>query len=197
MRIVLLAAIVVTVLSGAVTAHAQPSMTPLQPLEQPQPAPRLPAAKDETAATALALGATALGYILVFTGIRDENPTAGWSGILLTVIGPSAGHVYAGENAHAGELSLIRAGGLMTMVLGFASTDSGKCVEGGCSSSSSGSPVLIALGAGVFLGATIYDLYDAHRAAARTNAREWLVTPTMMQATGGGVAPALALAGRF
>jgi hypothetical protein len=194
MRIVLL--VVFVVLSGALTAHAQPGMTPIQPFEQPQPAPQRVTVKDETAATAAAIGATALGYVLVFTGIRDSNPTAGWSGIALTVIGPSAGHIYAGENAHAGELSLIRAGGLMTMVLGFASSDSGKCVEGGCSSSS-GSPVLIALGAGVFLGATIYDLFDAHRAAARTNAREWLVTPTVMAAGSGGLAPALALAGRF
>ncbi len=179
-------------------ARAQPGITPSQPFEQPQPPPQLPAAKDEGTATLAALGATGLGYLMVIAGIHDANGTIGWTGIALTVIGPSAGHIYAGENAHAGMLSLVRAGALLTVALGFAEGDDtdSKCVYNHCGDTSGGG-FLIAAGALTFVGATIYDLWDAHRAAARTNTREWMVTPAMMSVPGSRAAPALAVAGSF
>lgn len=146
-----------------------------------------------------ALGTTALGLGAVLVAAEENNAALGWTGILVSLIGPSAGHIYAGESGHAVKASLLRTGGFVTFVAGAISASSvADCIDY-CEGSGDGEGLML-LGGAVVVGATLYDFWDAARAARRTNEKQqraYLVGPTMMSQTAGGLAPGLALSGSF
>jgi hypothetical protein len=178
------AAFVLTLLAAAAPAAAE---TP-------------PGVKSESGATALAVGITAASVAATYLGAAQDLPPLAWAGLGVLVIAPSAGHIYAGEHHHAAALTLVRSGGLVLLGLGvherYATESTSGACPGPCPKSTAGEP-LMALGIGTIAIATLYDLYDAHRAAHRANleARTWTVAPAALGV--GGRTPGLALAGAF
>ncbi len=162
-------------------------------------------AKSGSVATGLSLGVTAAGIGIMFAStqvaVRDGNETnqdlVALAGAAVVMVGPSAGHIYAGETEHAVIASLVRGGG-MAMLVGAAISK--HCILGpSWCQEDSRDQLLDAVGVvgGVaFLGATIYDLYDAHRAVDREAGHGLVVTPSVMPARG-GPAPAIVVGGVF
>ena len=123
--------------------------------------------------------------------------------------GPSAGHIYAGETGHALAMSGLRVAGATAFIYGILSATvvaDDICPQQGCSSShqheDQNAGVIATLGALTFVGATIYDIADAHNAARRyndkaTKKRSWQVVPSVVGAANGGVAPAVGFSGRW
>src|SRR6188474_2284821 len=68
--------------------------------------------KDGSIATGLAIGGTLAGFGLMAAGGANESEGLSWVGLGVAVVGPSAGHMYAGEGRHAFVTSSIRAGGV-------------------------------------------------------------------------------------
>ena len=174
-------------------AVAQPGMTP--PLS-PEPAPAAPV-KDGATATLLAIGATAGSVLVLATSKGDLAGGIGLGGLL---VGPALGHIYAGESSHMVASSLVRAIALGTFIYGIVLIDNsaGDCefVDGPCGPTDDHQRGVTRMwiGGTVFVGATLYDWYDAHRAAQRANDRHRLrVMPAVIP--GGG--PGFVLGGRF
>ncbi len=153
-------------------------------------------------AQALAVGVTGLGLVAIFAGADDNNEELALAGVGMTLIGPSAGHIYAGENGHALKMTLLRTGGLLTFIWGAVKQDSSYdcidyCYE---DTSDNEGETAMYVGGAVFVLGTLYDIYDSGRAARRYNeraARALTVGPTMMSAANGGTSPGVALSGRF
>jgi hypothetical protein len=162
--------------------------------------------RSEHVATAWAAGATAFGLAFLATGAKDGSVSLVMGGMLFAGIGPSAGHLYTGEEGHAPRISLARVAGLILIALGDATrgqfTDQ-NCVDCGPGPKLTGrGNAMIAIGAVAYATLTIYDLYDAHRSARRVNqrAREKktvrLVAPTVVP-TASGAVPAIGFTGTF
>jgi hypothetical protein len=186
----------VVTLSG--TAVAQPALTP--PVAPAPPPAELPH-KDEATATMLAIGGTAVGVLALYAGGHNESEGLLWLGIAGLTVGPSAGHIYAGENGHALGASLLRAGGMLMFGLGvIALVSSGDCIDDApCDGGNGGGEALLWVGGLTFAVTTLYDIIDASSAARRVNAkhaRAWNVAPTVVPAAN-GPAPAVSLIGRF
>ncbi|MEO8699715.1 MAG: hypothetical protein ABI867_06710 [Kofleriaceae bacterium] len=228
MRIAVLASALVAV--SRISA-AQPSMTPPTDAEQPSMYPAPPAfgqaqaypppaepmvepVKSESTATLLAIGATTAGFLAIGAATDNNGDGNGGLGLIgagLLLIGPSAGHIYAGETGHAVKASLLRSAGVLAMLVGAISmttvaSDAGACPPdtlcegGGGRDDKSRAKLLLGVGAAVYIGSTIYDLVDAGAAARRENrrhARAMMFTPTMMSTHSGRTAPAVSLVGRF
>lgn len=222
MRTLLAAALVLAATS--VAAANPPGLTLAQvpdpeapatpPVAQERPAafidhapPR--AETSEAAATGLALGVTAAGYLLAFSGAaeRAHSGVVGGAVGAMIVVGPSAGHIYAGETRHALGMTALRGVGVTTfavgLFMGLAVGDSDTC----CSSSEhhdgnhhTAAIGTMAAGAALFIGGTVYDLWDAHRAAARANeraaARALAIVPVLSRGSQGASA-GLALTGNW
>jgi hypothetical protein len=195
------AAVLVAVLvATTASAFAQaPGQTPISDPDEPSaPVPRAPAepARSEVTATSLAIGVTVGGFATMLVGATTRSEPLALAGAAATLVGPSAGHIYAGAYGHALGMSLVRAAGVVVFAIGVSEmtvveADGGPWPSGG-SQRGNGAPLMVA-GAATVLAATAYDIYDAHRAARRRNAEVGLaVAPTLM-AHGGGVA----LAGSF
>jgi hypothetical protein len=154
--------------------------------------------KKESTATWLSIGATAAGLGAMYLAAQDHNENLAIAGLAVTLIGPSAGHLYAGENGHAVKMSLLRTGGLVMMIYGGSQDNTAyDCIDY-CQKKDGQTAILV--GGAVILGATLYDFYDAGRAARRTNekaARALTVGPTMMSSSGGRSSPGVALSGSF
>jgi len=185
------ALVVVAALSVPAAALAQPGATHTDaPAE----------ARDGGTATLVALGATAAGVGLALAGTRVGRPSrpAGivsiGGGLALAIAGPSAGHVYAGEWRHALGFTALRVASAGVMVLGLAETVS--CID--CTDRHPEVGIGLMVGGGIALGGlTIYDLYDAHRAARRANARSLAIAPTVLPTPDGRTATGLVVAGTF
>jgi hypothetical protein len=181
------------------------------------PAPARRAAADETqtelksgsTATLLAIGATLGGFALIGAGGQRGNDGVMATGMAMVLIGPSAGHFYAGETGHAVKMSLLRSGGAIVAGMGLVASFNSEDVQAGASSpcpvddaSCTNKPThghdnhgdnrtaerMMWLGGGVLVAATLYDLWDAHRAAGRTNEkakRAWAVAPMVTNGGGG------------
>ncbi|CAN5920224.1 hypothetical protein BH11MYX3_BH11MYX3_08330 [soil metagenome] len=199
------ATLVVTALCAA-TASAQPAMT--APFEPGRKA--VPEVKSESTATLLAIGATVGGIVLTASGAERQNGNVMLGGIALSLIGPSVGHFYAGETAHGVKMSLLRGGAALVLGVGvLESAMIADCAqgidgssEGGCSTGSSrtNGERMIWIGGATLVVATVYDLWDAHNAAHRTNekaARAWTIAPSIMAGASGTTLPALAVAGSW
>lgn len=161
--------------------------------------------KSEATATEIALLTTVAGYGLMIGGARAEQGGLSGTGAVLALIGPSAGHIYAGEGKHAVGGTLLRTGGLMIMAMGLipltSAADEGAPNPNGTSHDNdhSGGRTMVAVGAAIFIGSTIYDIVDASRAAERTNkknAAKYQVMPAPIM-TANGVAPGLTFSGQF
>jgi len=213
------------VLGSSLTAAAQPGLTPPQTpdIEQPvshftQPPPPpgyidyapLPPpvarpVKSEGTATMLSLGTTAAGFALIAAAGNQGERGGGEMatiGLLSLIIGPSAGHIYAGETSHAVGMSLLRGGAFVAFVVGVikaTTVTSADCVEV-CSSRDSGDngATLMWVGGLTFVAATVYDIIDAPRAARRRNAKErqFMMQPIYV-GTATGPAPGIGFAGKF
>lgn len=190
--------VVSLVLALSSTAVAQPALTP--PLQAPTP-PDLPR-KDEGTATMLALGGTVLGFVSLYAAGRTDSPALGWSGVALLVVGPSAGHIYAGESGHATKTSLLRVGGMLTAFVGLiALTSVAECSDGcGGKSDQGNAEAMLWIGGITYASATLYDIIDASAAVRRANAKQaraWRITPTAVPASSGSPIPGLSVIGRF
>nr|HEX4317178.1 hypothetical protein [Kofleriaceae bacterium] len=196
--IVVLASLLVAVWCGAARAQA-----PGETVPDPFPTPAA-ADKDGTTATLTALAATGTGYALVALASSHHGSLAavGDLGAALAIIGPSAGHLYAGEYAHVAAMSALRSLALTVIAVGAIDAFSGdlECADAGapapgedgsCGANNSNHGTAIALvGVSGFVVATAYDLWDAHRAAERSNAKRGSIA---VLPTGTG----FAVAGRF
>lgn len=195
----------VTLLLASTVAAAQPAMTaPMEPL----PAPALET-KSGSTATALAIGTTLGGLVAVtYTGAEQGDDTVMLGGIALMMIGPSAGHFYAGETGHGVKMSLLRTGGLVLLGVGLlASSTVTYCAAaegeaGNCSTRDSHTKgaMMMWIGGATIVGATLYDLWDARNAAHRANEkalRSWTVAPSIMAGATGSTIPALTVGGSF
>ncbi len=161
--------------------------------------------KSESTATLLALGTTAAGFAAMYAAADSKIDGLGQAGALLALIGPSAGHIYAGENGHAVKMSLLRGAGVTVMMVGLLSMFSagkpcGDCVPTNHDDNTTTGEKMMIAGGLTFAIATAYDLFDAHRAARRANERAqpkmWTLVPSALAASG-TIAPALTLSGRF
>jgi hypothetical protein len=122
----------------------------------------------------------------------------GWGLVLAgtgLALGPSLGHLYAGEVGRAVGMTALRAGlltGAFYLFLGGVLGDTGHPGE-----LFAGTAVLLAATAGLAL----YDIIDAPRAAERSNRRSGLqllgVAPVVARDAAGGTMGGLAVAARF
>lgn len=226
MRIAAVVALTLATLSSV--AAAQPGMTPVQddevpgnrgatipapppgyyvygPMAQPMPAPAIEGSmKSEGTATMLSLGTTAAGFALLAAAANQEGDGGGGMGtvgVLALMVGPSAGHIYAGETGHAVKMSLLRSGAAVVFLAGvlkatmvYSSSDCWEC----SGSSGDDGATLMWVGGISFVAATVYDFIDAPRAARRRNTktRQWQMNP-MMVGTGTSKTPGMGFAGRF
>lgn len=191
--------------AAASTAAAQPAMT--APRNEPgQPAPQV---KSGSTATLLAIGTTIGGFALSYAGARNGSDDVIAGGALMMLVGPSVGHFYAGETGHGVKMSLLRTGGALVLGIGLVAgmnTASGAACDG-CEvqphdhdDDNNTAKRMVWLGAGTLVVATLYDFWDAHRAAGRANekaARTWTVGPSLMTGASGTTVPALTLGGSF
>ncbi|HVK78531.1 MAG TPA: hypothetical protein VM734_34765 [Kofleriaceae bacterium] len=187
----ILAALSVLVLAVG-HAGAQPGA---HPVDQRPPAP----ARSEATALGLSLGVTAAGLGVMAASLQYEESDFGpvfAVGSAVALIGPSAGHIYAGEPGRAVATTLIRAGGAGLVVAGASQFE--LCILAPCDDHDDNGPavLLMAAGTAVIVGAAVYDFIDTPRAVRRANARALQVTPTVL-ASSSGLAPGLAFGGSF
>ncbi len=206
MRNAVIAACLALTAATAATAAAQPAMTaPMEPTRTGGAE-----VKSESTATLLALGATIAGVALTSSGVDHENSNVVLGGLALTLIGPSVGHFYAGETAHGVKMSLLRGGAALVLGVGIIEHSMmANCArgidgssEGGCGTGDSrtNGERMMWVGGATLVGATIYDLWDAHNAAHRANVkatRAWSIAPAIMAGASGSTVPALAMAGSW
>jgi hypothetical protein len=166
---------------------------------QPQPpavasSGAVPDRKSPATALQLSLLGTGAGFGMMVAGARWELSGLSLAGFAATLIGPSAGHFYAGEAGRGLVHTGLRAGAVATVVAG-ATWGFFDCLdlygEDTCEFSPGATALIIG---GVVLGAgsTIYSLYDAPRAARRHNARArrlmLVPAPMTVQSSGAGSA---------
>lgn len=181
---------------------ALPGLARAQPLP-PAVASSGAAPDEKSPATALnlALLGTGTGFGMMVAGARWELEGLSLAGFAITLVGPSAGHFYAGETERGLALTGLRAGAVAAVVVGatwglYACLDDTE--EDTCNISP-GATAVIAGGVVVGVGSTIYSLYDAPRAARRHNARarRLYVVPAPMAGTGQSSGFGLQLGGQF
>jgi hypothetical protein len=160
--------------------------------------------KDPGTATWLAVGSTAAGagLALIATYENDRHNRAanvlGISGGVLLFLGPSAGHFYAGEIGHGAVTSALRAGAAAGAFFGLFIATFNLCAEPCHKADNPEGWALFGVSAAAFVGATAYDLYDAHRAVERANRRgvDLTIAPTVIP-TATGPTGGLALVGTW
>jgi hypothetical protein len=152
----------------------------------------------------LSIGATAAGFALIAGGANHDSAGTATLGLLTLIVGPSFGHIYAGETSHAVGMSLLRGGAFIAFVAGFAKTlsadEGAPCFD--CTTSyhddKRDGERLMWIGGVTFVAATVYDIMDASRAARRTNekSRRVMMMPTVVNMPSGPV-PAVGFSGKF
>lgn len=177
------------------------------PGPMPLPAPMIEGkTKSEGTATMLSLGTTAAGFALLASAANQDNGGGmGTLGVLALLIGPSAGHIYAGETGHAVGMSLVRGGAAIAFLAGVIkattvyATDSGDCIDWCNSGDSDNGATLMWVGGLTFVAATVYDIIDAPRAARRRNAKErqFAVQPMFVGTAANSKTPGIGFAGKF
>ena len=75
--------------------------------------------KSGATATGLAIGGTVAGFALMAAGGNAESEELGWLGLGVAVVGPAAGHLYAGEIGHGVLTSTLRAASIASFAVGF------------------------------------------------------------------------------
>lgn len=186
-RMKLAALAAVATLAVGTSAHAQPALTPAQPRSAPVDADR----KDPTTATLLSLGGTAASVGLFLVGVDREDEGLVTAGLLTSLVTPSLGHWYAGDYFTPG-LGL-RLGGATLVMAGVASAIGS--IDNENSSGDQGATMFV-LGAGLYVGGTLYDLATAGRAAESWNTAHLQFAPTMVS-SGAHTTVGLGLGGSF
>ncbi|HEY8144037.1 MAG TPA: hypothetical protein VIG06_15230 [Kofleriaceae bacterium] len=159
-----LAPLLVACLAGA--AAAQPAA--LTDGDPPEKSPAL--------AFSLSLLGTGAGVAaLVAASHVDRGEYVGAAGLAVLVVGPSLGHIYAGEPDRGVRHAAVRLGAVATMVTGLAVVFSSPCAFG---SEQECPETREEIGLGIFVagallgaGSAIYSIVDAPLAARRTNRR--------------------------
>ena len=152
------------------------------------PAP-VPTGSPKNAGTAvlLSLGMTAGGLGLAALGDSERIPALSTAGSIMFVVGPTAGHIYAGHAWNAGLGARLAGAGVA--MLGVV--EAVGCIDG-CSSDRGNAAAVLLIGGGLlYVGGGLYEIATAGEAAHRYN-REHGFEATVVP-TGNGVA----LAGRF
>ncbi len=177
------------------------------PMPMPMPAPMIEGrTKSEGTATMLSLGTTAGGFLLLAAAGKqqDGGGEMGTLGVLALLIGPSAGHIYAGESGHAVGMTLVRGGAALAFIAGVvkATTSYGSDCIDWCESSGGdrdNGATLMWVGGLSFVAATVYDIMDAPRAARRRNAKErsYGVQPMFVGTSANSRTPGVGFAGKF
>lgn len=139
------------------------------------------ARKRPAVALAAAAGGTALGVGVLALGSLANDERALVPGAVVLAVGPSLGHLHAGEHRHAIVTSALRGAGMAAFALGIVAANSDNA--------GAEAELLVWGGGGLLVATTAYDLVDAPFAARRANV---VVTPTVMQG-----APGVAIAGAF
>ncbi len=167
---VVIACTVLTLLVTGGPARAQSGNTVLGPPgAAPPPEPPAPA---ELVSPNTALGLSLLGtasiFGLAYIGEESDTDAVAFLSLAALLAGPSLGQFYAGNSRGACTGFGLRATGVGLMVTG-ALISLNQCFLQDCD----GSPglSLIVVGGAVIVGATIYSIVDAPRAARRTNRR--------------------------
>lgn len=188
-----LLALIVLALSSTALAQPAPLAAPVTPAQ-----PELPH-KDEATATLIAFGGMAVGSLTLAAAAKSDNAGLFWLGVAGLTIGPSAGHVYAGEAGRAAKTTLVRAVSLLPFGFGLLVLTA-NCYDGPpCNRNDGAAEALMVLGGVLFAGTTLYDVIDSPAAARRANRRQeraWRLAPTVVPAST-GIAPALSVIGRF
>lgn len=168
-----------------VDAHLQlggpPSVTPPSPIRAAAPV-RIGDSKSPDTALALSLGTTAVGLGLMIEGSKIDNGVLGGLGAVMFFVGPTTGHMYAGDTFNGG--LGIRSAGLLSTVLGLAMA---FCFDGcnqGTQQSVGGA--MFYGGALLYIGGSLYEIGTAPSAAHRYN-REHGLDSTVVP-TGNGLA---------
>lgn len=158
--------------------------------------------KSSGTAMLWAIGTTVAGIALIGKAFDEESGGLLLLGGALTLIGPSAGHIYAGESSHAVKASLLRAGGVVIFALGAAEAEDSYCDYDCYGESDDSGEAAMWIGGLIVVGSTLYDFYDAGRAVSRYNEKrrrmfDYQFSPTMMSKAGGGVTPGVGVTGTF
>ncbi len=177
---------------GYQAPYAQPPQQPMLDLELKSPG----------TAMLWSVGTTLAGIAMVGAAFDERSEGLLLIGAGLTLVGPSAGHIYAGEGSHALKASLLRAGGVLVFALGAAEYGSYECYDYYCEErGSSGGEAAMWIGGLLVVGSALYDFYDASRAVHRYNDRKrkaaYQFSPTMMSKAGGGFTPGVGVTGSF
>lgn len=188
-------------LDGPSASAASPGSSLPAPVAENQ---RSPSIAGGLAVLSPVISIAAGSYLWTTTaGNSNARVTAAGLIVLGLWVGPSAGHIYAGEWGHAIGMSTFR---LMTSTAGgivlFLATLHGDCEDGppGACDTSTGA---VLLGTGLLLAAgasAVYDIIDAPRAAERANRRfasDLALAPIVAGGDRGGTTRGLALVGRF
>ena len=161
------AVIVALLLLAPAVSRAQ--ATPPGPTP-PSPPPELVSHKSPPLAGGLAVVTTVVGWGLVAAGVADDSAGAVLVGVPLAAIGPSVGHVYAGEYRHALITTSLRVAGLAQAYYGVAAST--VCFGDSCPDGAGHRNArLSVLGVGIAAGVGLYDWIDAPSAARRANRR--------------------------
>jgi len=174
MRAFLVAALV----STTAGAHAEPAAAPAVETKSP------------ALAGAIAVG-TPIAGVLVAVAADGSLPLEVTAASLFA-LGPSLGHVYAGEYGHAAVSTLIRGGayaGFALSAIKWTKISDPECEVPGCYEPRTADVLEVTMVATalIFIGATAYTWYDAPRAARRTNHRRAQLS-IVLAGTGLGVA---------
>jgi hypothetical protein len=157
--------------------------------------------RDGTTATLLAVGGTVGGFALSMYAAERDSTGLGVLGFSATMVGPSLGHLYAGETGHALVTTAIRTAGIVTFAAAFGDAFCILCSDQDQSPAERRdeqvSGLIAFAGFGVYASATVYDLIDARHAARRANRRTTVATPTILVSPDGARAPGLVLGGSF
>lgn len=159
-------------------AWAQPAMTPPA---APEPTPASPTGpKSDMLAGTLSWGLTSAGVVtlLITTSLAEpddlgrrlkpkfKTPLYLTSGLLIAV-GPTSGHLYAGEYWNRGLAVRLVSGTVMVLAAGAIDDVSSETDHNG----NQGAAAVTVVAGLVLLGASVYECATAPRAARRYNAR--------------------------
>jgi hypothetical protein len=192
----------------SVPALAQEALTPAAA----PPVETAPAASPG-AAVGLSLGATLASYGALFLGAQlassgDSAPSAIGFGVMAlgfsgTIVGPSLGHLYAGDKKHALLTTGLRlaTGGLFASSLGVFVSDANSCVLDFDEPKAICGPARVLTDASfvALVGLGVYDIIDAARApkrASKAKERSISLAPAILP-TAGGPQVSLAIGGSF
>jgi hypothetical protein len=155
-----------------------------------------PEPKSRDAAVVLSVGGTALSLGLVLAGASSNNATLVGTGLLSSLVTPSAGEIYAGKPLTAG--MGIRLVSAASAVAGVGEAFKCFLASSTCQNDPALAGVLITAGALGYATGILYDIATAGAAADEYNRKHNLhVTPTVLRTPSSGPAVGVGIGGSF